>query len=227
MASFIQGIKFTARQPDSDTPLSFGRVYTYETGTTSYKVTYKDEDKTVQNTNPVLLDAYGQADICLDGKYRIVVTDEHDNIIDIVDPLSDTVTQLRGLVGDTNGLGTSVLYDAGVNYGQLMIIGDGTSLGKSANYPTLVAPDIDLNNMPMQFKIWHGVGSGLDNSPSNNPLTIIQIPNNNGTAVQTVYDLTTGEQTHRIFNGTSWGEWIRFGGIGSFEEFNNALTGGD
>lgn len=227
MASFIQGIKFTARQPDTDVPLSFGKVFTYETGTTSDKVTYRDEDKTIPNTNPVILDAFGQADICLDGKYRIVVTDENDNVVDVVDPLSDTVTQLRGLVGDTNGLGSSVLYDAGVTYGKLLIVGDGTSLGKSANYPTLVSPDINLNNMPLEFKIWHGNGSSLENSPTNNALTIMQIPNNNGTVVQIAYDMVTGEETHRIFNGVSWGSWLRYAGLGTLEEFEDALMGVD
>lgn len=216
MASFIQGIKFTARQPDTDTPLSFGKVYTYETGTTSDKVTYKDEDKAVHNTNPVILDAYGQADICLDGKYRIVVTDSNDNVIDMVDPISDTVTQLRGLVGDTNGLGSSVLYDAGTNYGQLMIIGDGTSLGKAASYPTLVSPNIDLNAVPMQFKIWHGNGNSLTNSPFTNQITIVQIPNNDGTAIQKAYDLTTLDEAKRFFNGSTWGSWNIHGTLSDF-----------
>lgn len=223
MASFIQGIKFTARQPDSDTPLSFGKVYTYDTGTTSFRVTYKDEDKTIPNTNPVILNAFGQADICLDGKYRIVVTDEHDNVIDVTDPISDVITQFRDMQSDTQGLGTSVLYDAGVNYGQLMIVGDGTSLGKSANYPSLINPNVNLNAVPMQFKIWHGNGAALTNAPTNNPITIMQIPNGNGTAVQICYDLTTGKETRRIFNGTTWGAWIVDNGIGTLAEFNTGM----
>lgn len=56
-------------------PLSGGKVYTYEPGTDIPKKTWIDTDKTVENTNPILLDSAGEADIFLDGLYRVVVKD--------------------------------------------------------------------------------------------------------------------------------------------------------
>lgn len=56
-------------------PLSGGRVYTYEPGTNIPKKTWKDIDKSVENTNPIQLDAAGEADIYGVGFYRVVVKD--------------------------------------------------------------------------------------------------------------------------------------------------------
>lgn len=56
-------------------PLSGGRVYTYEPGTDIPKKTWRDVDKSVENTNPIQLDAAGEADIYGIGFYRVVVKD--------------------------------------------------------------------------------------------------------------------------------------------------------
>ena len=56
-------------------PLSGCKVYTYEPNSNIPKTTWIDIDKTVENTNPILLDAAGEADIFLDGLYQIVVKD--------------------------------------------------------------------------------------------------------------------------------------------------------
>lgn len=56
-------------------PLSGCKVYTYEPNSDIPKTTWLDTDKTVENTNPILLDAAGEADIFLDGLYRVVVKD--------------------------------------------------------------------------------------------------------------------------------------------------------
>lgn len=59
-------------------PLAGGKVYTYIAGTEDDKDTWVDADKSGTNTNPVILDANGEADIWLDGLYHIVVTDSAD-----------------------------------------------------------------------------------------------------------------------------------------------------
>lgn len=58
---------------DNGRPLSGGKIYTYEPNTTTPKTTYKDLAATTPNTNPILLDVAGEADIYFDGLYRIVV----------------------------------------------------------------------------------------------------------------------------------------------------------
>lgn len=60
-------------------PLAGGKVYAYDAGTTTPRITYKDSDLTVPNTWPVVLNAQGQADIWPgEGPFKIVVTDADD-----------------------------------------------------------------------------------------------------------------------------------------------------
>ncbi len=51
-------------------PLSGGRLFTYEAGTTTPKATYTTEDASVSNANPVVLDSSGRATIFIDGSYK-------------------------------------------------------------------------------------------------------------------------------------------------------------
>ena len=57
------------------TPNVGGKVYTYQAGTTTLATTYSDPGLTAENTNPVVLDASGQADIWFSGPYKLVVQD--------------------------------------------------------------------------------------------------------------------------------------------------------
>lgn len=60
-------------------PLAGGKLYTYVAGSVNTnKATYKDYNNTMTNTNPVILDAYGEADIWLDGIYKLNLTDSND-----------------------------------------------------------------------------------------------------------------------------------------------------
>lgn len=59
-------------------PLSGGKLYTYETETTTNKTTYTDNTGTVANTNPVILDSRGEANVWLDGTYTLVLKDSSD-----------------------------------------------------------------------------------------------------------------------------------------------------
>jgi hypothetical protein len=57
-------------------PLAHGLVYTYEAGTTTPKATYTTSTGDIENTNPILLDSEGFADIYLgSGNYKIDVKD--------------------------------------------------------------------------------------------------------------------------------------------------------
>ena len=53
--------------------LAGGKVYFYEAGTSTPKDTYSDAALTSANTNPVVLDNRGEADIYLDGEYKIIL----------------------------------------------------------------------------------------------------------------------------------------------------------
>lgn len=89
-------------------PLAGGKVYTYEANTTTPKVTYKDPYGLTPNTNPIILDAAGEADIYLDGTYRIRITDRNDVLINDVakigswfsDNLQDSLDNVSSAMGE-------------------------------------------------------------------------------------------------------------------------------
>lgn len=66
-------------------PLAGGRLYTFLAGTSTPKVTYADQAGTVPNTNPVVLDARGEALIYWSGAYKVELRDASNNLIWTVD----------------------------------------------------------------------------------------------------------------------------------------------
>jgi len=62
-------------------PLAGGSVATYIPGTTTPKATWQDSAGTIQNTNPITLDAAGRAIIYGSGSYRFIVQDADGNTI--------------------------------------------------------------------------------------------------------------------------------------------------
>lgn len=89
MAVRIDGPKFYGWDTNGD-PLAGGKLYTYESGGTSVpKVTYTGEDAATPNTNPVILNASGYADVYLEGSYNLVLFDADDNLVWSQDPVSN------------------------------------------------------------------------------------------------------------------------------------------
>lgn len=89
MAVAIIGPKFYAFHPTTGQALAFGKVWTYQAGTNTPKATFTAEGGEVENSNPVILNGAGYANIYLDGSYKIVVTDENDVEIWTSDPVTD------------------------------------------------------------------------------------------------------------------------------------------
>lgn len=89
-------------------PLAGGKVYTYEANTTTDKTTYKDPYGLTPNTNPIILDAAGEADIYLDGTYRIRITDRNGVLVNDVakigswfsDNLQDSLDNVSSAMGE-------------------------------------------------------------------------------------------------------------------------------
>lgn len=63
-------------------PLSGGKLFTYEPGTSTDKTTYFDQAFTTPHANPIILDANGSAVVWLDGAYKFDLTDSNDVQID-------------------------------------------------------------------------------------------------------------------------------------------------
>lgn len=70
-------------------PLSGGKLYFYDTGTTDAKNTYSDSAETTPNANPVVLDAYGvPGDIWFTGTAKVVLKDANDVTLRTMDPVT-------------------------------------------------------------------------------------------------------------------------------------------
>lgn len=78
---------------DAGDPLVSGKVYFYETGTTTPKTTYADINYTIPNTNPVILTAAGrQPNIFFDGVAKAILTKSDNTQILVRDPVGDTAS---------------------------------------------------------------------------------------------------------------------------------------
>lgn len=80
MASLVQPSKFQFFDINGN-PLVGGKLYFYVPNTTTPKNTWRDAAQGILNTNPVVLDARGEATIFLNGLYDIQLTDALDNVI--------------------------------------------------------------------------------------------------------------------------------------------------
>lgn len=78
---------------DAGDPLVNGKVYFYESGTTTLKTTYSDVNQSIPNTNPVILTAAGrQPNIFFDGVAKAILTTSSDVQILVRDPVGETDT---------------------------------------------------------------------------------------------------------------------------------------
>lgn len=78
---------------DAGDPLGSGKLYFYNTGTTTPKVTYADINFTIPNANPVILTAAGrQPNIFFDGVAKAILVDKNDVQILVRDPVGETGT---------------------------------------------------------------------------------------------------------------------------------------
>ena len=78
---------------DAGDPLGSGKLYFYDSGTTTPKVTYSDINLTIPNTNPVILTAAGrQPNIFFNGNAKAILADKNDVQILVRDPVGETGT---------------------------------------------------------------------------------------------------------------------------------------
>lgn len=109
MAVQMLGIK-TKFTDDQGRPLVGGKVHAYFAGTTTYQDTFKDPDMTIVNTNPIILDDSGSADVYLNGSYRIRIFDKNDVLIEEQDGVTQSVNgEITTAKGEIIGLYGAVL----------------------------------------------------------------------------------------------------------------------
>ena len=168
---------------DNGVPVAGALVYTYSAGTSTPKATFVDYNSGIYNTNPVVCDSAGRAELWLDaGLYKLVITDGIDNIIKVVDGVGTggagtlvvnttigTTDSIRALSAASATTVTSLGYrtvsdNAGGTYrwvaaatgGDNGIVIDGnTTYGSAGRWVRLYQGDIDPR--------WYGAyGNGTD-----------------------------------------------------------------
>ena len=87
MAVSMIGPKFYAWDRNGS-PLAGGKLYTYAARTNVPKDTYQSEDQVTANSNPVILNTEGYANVYLDGAYKMVLKDADENEIWTADPVT-------------------------------------------------------------------------------------------------------------------------------------------
>ena len=90
------------------TPMVGGKLYTYEAGTSTPKATYADAAGTVQNTNPLILDARGEATIYWSGSYKVALKDASDVLVWTVDNVSIDASAVSYKPSGTGSVATNV-----------------------------------------------------------------------------------------------------------------------
>ena len=79
-------------------PLVGGKLYSYVAETSTPAATFTDQSGTTPNTNPIVLDANGEANVWLgSGSYKFVLTDSNDVVQWTVDDVSANSTGGTGL----------------------------------------------------------------------------------------------------------------------------------
>lgn len=96
------------------TPLVGGKLYTYAAGTTTPLATYVSYAGTTANTNPVILDSRGEADVWLDNAlYKLALYDADNALIWTVDNISSINSGIfTGPVSGTTGTFSGALTAA-------------------------------------------------------------------------------------------------------------------
>ena len=107
-SAILRNPKFTAFD-SAGAPLVGGKVHTYAVGTTTNKTTYDDNLLANPNTNPVILDSRGEADIWFEGPIKLVLKDSDNVTIWTFDNIGEFIT------GDALSIdaGTNLYFGAG------------------------------------------------------------------------------------------------------------------
>lgn len=151
------------------TPLAGGLVYSYENNTLTPKNTYTDASLQVPNTNPVVLDETGKADIFLSGVYRfqvfsrdgVLIEDKSDvfNIVDLSKVAEKEVVNAQfaaqqELLNTKAPLSiTTELQQQKVDKTYFDTTLSSFQNGAIKTYPTLTAANADIANIALNTKV--------------------------------------------------------------------------
>lgn len=102
MLTFLQGARLIELD-NTGRLLAGGQIESYELGTSTPKPLFQDINGNSVHTNPLILDAYGSAEIYLNGSYTLVLKDSIGNLLSSVDiqgGINDFITSGSGTFAD-------------------------------------------------------------------------------------------------------------------------------
>lgn len=103
MAHLLGNLKYKATDSNGD-PLVGGLLYSYQAGTTTLLATFADQSEATPNSNPVILDANGEASVWLGtNAYKFTLCDANDVEIYTVDNVSHISDSSIGSAKLANG----------------------------------------------------------------------------------------------------------------------------
>jgi hypothetical protein len=210
-------------------PLVLGKVYTYAAGTTTPIATYVDQPGVTANTNPIILDSRGMANIWLQPSvaYKYVVTDSNDvtqyttdNIVVPLDNLSFGSPPAIGDVAPNSGAFTTLSATDDVTFS-----GFGATqlqVGATTDRPTPYSVGmIRYNSTLNQFEGYGSAGWGALGGGGGSGGGTNQFLYENDQTITTSYTITSGKNamsTGTLTTGAA------FGGTGSIAGTTLTIT---
>lgn len=192
---------------DAGVPLVGGKVYTYAAGTSTPLATYQDSAGVTLNTNPIILDSRGEANIWLSPSlaYKFVLKDSTDATIWTVDNIN-----------------------IGINFANVIITGgtlNGVTIGNitpgAGSFTTLSASGEVTFNGSGQMQIPAGTTANRSATPTDGMIryntTTNQYEGNKSVAGQTISSITSvgtlATLTTATAHGLSTGDYVTVSGV--------------
>jgi len=148
MSTLLAYPKFKATDSNGK-PVSSGKLYSYEPGSSTAKSTYTTSALSTANANPTILNTSGEATIWLSGKYKFVLKDANDVEIWSLDNV-EGMEQATG-VEQTLTYGATIATD--VNDGNVCFI----TVTNSTDF-TISNPTNTTNGRTLTYIIYNNSG---------------------------------------------------------------------
>lgn len=159
-------------------PLAGGFVYTYAAGTTTPQATYTDSTGATANSNPIVLDSRGEANIWLgSATYKFKLCDANNTEIWTVDNISAPTSALSPVLSGNVTIASSSSGPA------LSITQSGT--GAIIKVPDATNPAVTLYTVDNLGQV--GIGTASPGSALDVAGGVIQVSSSGGTARSKVY----------------------------------------
>ena len=186
----------------SGDPLAGGKLYTYDTGTTTPRATYDNDG--VANANPVILDGNGEAEVWLDnGLYRLVLHDTDDVLQWTIDSVTGIVAPASATETKTGTDDTLAITPAGLTLEVIDDRGFGVDAEASDAYAITLSP------APTAY--YAGMGIKFSANTANTGACTLNVNALGAKAIKKNHDqdpvtgdIEAGQIITVIYDGTSW-----------------------